>query len=516
MKKSVYLLLAALAISMACTTPEGTITEDPTLSVDPKSLVIESAGGSKSVTVTANNAWEAAITSGNDWITIEKSANSLTVSTPASPLHQSRMGSVTVTSGALSETISVTQLGTPNNDKIEVTPTTLSYDNAGGDKTVTVTANVTVSAVSSESWLTVKAPASASSPMTYTLTAAANTGSETRNATVTFSGGDAEAVTVQVTQTPASFITADKNEINAEAAGGEFDVVITSNVEWTAASSENWVNLTPALGTNTTIKITVAANEATAERSATVTLSKDNISAVIAVKQAASATPAAPTPAGLLATWRCDDAEYTDTHSPDWSTADANATSHGTGKGIALPEDGAPAGTQMTWVFASGHSYGITYITAAEGHYAVKAVGAGDGYLFTIPGQNLKKDQIVELDCAVACVAQAPKNWVIKFRLNESSDWVIGESSTTTTTKSGATAHMVISSAKDFSVNARFQATYTVPEDTPIATIQAFICAADAETVSKAMTSGATSRLIPLAAISGVDEGFPGPRITIK
>lgn len=509
MKRTVINLLAAVAVLASC--QEEPVVIDPTLSVDPVSVVLESAGGSKTVNVDANNPWTAEVTSGTDWITVNPSSASFSVAASANPSHENRMGSITVKSDKLSKVVSVTQLASPNNDKIEVDSASLTFEAAGGTQNVNVNANVTVTASASESWVTVSPATAQSGKTAFAITAAAYTGSDARNAMVTFSGGDAESVTVAISQNPAAFITPSNTAVTAPAEGTEVTVSVTSNVNWTAASSADWVTVSPASGQNADIKIAVAANSATEKRNATVTLTGDKASATINVEQ-----DAAVVNEKLLAMWRCDDATYVESHSPDWSTEGANDYSHGTGKGIALPEDGAPEGTFMTWVRVAENSFPLVFITAAEGHYAVKSTAGGDGYVFSIPGQNLKKGQVVSIDCGLASGANTlPKNWVAKFRISESAEWTVGECSNAYTTASGATAHLLMAKTKDYTAASRFLATYTIPADASGATIQVFVCAADDETIKGKTASGSTVRLIPLYGMDGSAE-FPGPRILIK
>lgn len=275
-------------------------------------------------------------------------------------------------------------------------------------------------------------------------------------------------------------------------------VTIGGNVPWTANCSDPWVTVSPASGdAGATVTVTVTKNSEKTIRNSQITFSGgEALPAKIDVSQSGSNVSFQP--AGVLATWKCNDPAYLEAHSPDWSTYGANDYSHGSGKGIALPDDGGYDGATITWVYAGNHSFPIVYITAAEGHIAAKAAGNGDGFLFSFPGINLRKGTKVRLDCAVAGIAQSPKNWVAKFRLSNLDDWVVGDSPTSKIVSSGAVAHMSCTGAKDYSASAQFMATYTVAEDTFGADLQVFVCAADAATISKAITSGAVVRLIPL------------------
>ena len=511
MKKTLLFLLASLAVLASCQPKEPEKPADPTLSVKPESVVLEAAGGSQTVNVEANNSWTAEITSGTEWITVSTSSASFSVSASANPTHQNRMGAVTVKSDKLSKVVSVTQLASPNNDKIEVSPTELTFEAAGGSVDVSVNANVQVTATPSESWISVTPGSAQSGQSKFAVKAAEYNGSAPREATVTFAGGDAQSVTVKVTQTPAAFITPNPASISAPAEGGEFTVSVSSNVNWNVTSNPDWATVIPAGGQNTELKVSIAPNGSSEERTGGIILSGSSVQCTIGIVQAA--TSATET---LLATWRCDDAAYTDSHSPDWSTPGANDYSHGSGLGIALPEEGAPAGTQMTWIRNTENEFPLVYITAAEGHFAVKSTAANDGFLFSIPGQNLKKGQVISIDCGLASGANAlPKNWVAKFRTSESEEWTVGECSNAFTTNSGVIAHIQFAKTKDYTSHSRFVATHTVPADASGATIQIFVCAADGETIKGSTTAGSTIRLIPLYNTDNVAE-YPGPRISIK
>ena len=511
MKKTLLFLFTALAVLASCEPKVPEKPEDPSLSVKPESVVIDAAGGSQTIDVTANNSWTAEITSGTEWLSVSTSSDSFSISAQANPTHQNRMGSVTVKSDKLSKVISVTQLASINNDKIAGSPAKMTFEATGGSQDITIDANVQVTATPSESWISVSPASVQPGQSKITVTVAAYNGSSIREGSVTLAGGDAPVMSVKVIQNPAAFITANPASISAPAEGGEFTVSVTANVDWTASSTPDWVTVTPSGGKDADIKVTVAPNPASELRTGGIVLSSSQVNTTIDVEQAAAALVET-----LLATWRCDDATYVDTHSPDWSTADANATIHGTGKGIALPEEGAPAGTQLTWIRNSTIDFPLVFITAAEGHFAVKATAGNDGFLFTIPGQNLKKGQVVSIDVCLASGANSlPKNWVAKFRTSETADWTVGECANAFTTASGVIAHLQMVKTKDYTGNSRFLASYTIPEDQTGAPIQIFVCAADGETLKGSTTSGATVRMTPLFLADGSVE-FPGPRICIK
>lgn len=506
---SILVKLFLLAFVVSCTA-------EVKFELSDTQLTIESAGGVRQVSINATNPWTAEVTCGADWLNVQVSEKSIVITASPSLSATARMGIICIKSQGQVKEIAVTQLAAPGKDQIIANVTTLNFESAGGEQGIQVTANVAVSASASESWLSVQRTAMQETVTTWKVTAPSYTGSSARSATVTFMGGDAEPVNVTVTQQPASYLSVTPATISATYEGGVFTADVLTNVDWTASSSESWVSVVPTSGLknqSAQLTVTVGVNPSENARTAKITLSGSGLSFVVSVSQ--DGIPVPPEEVTLLATWRCDDPEYVDSHSPDWSTNGANDYSHGSGKGIALPESGAPAGTRMTWVRNTESSLILNYITAAEGHFAVKSVGTLDGYLFSVPGQNLTAGQVIKMDAAIAITNTAPRNWVIKFRTSESAAWTLGESATVYTTDSGVKAFMKCAKERDYSNASRFQATYTVPATVSNATIQVFVCAADGETISGSQGSKSTVRLIELIGTDGNEE-YPGPRITIR
>ena len=78
------------------------------------------------------------------------------------------------------------------------------------------------------------------------------------------------------------------SSLNYTAAGESKTISVTSNISWTATSSANWLTISPASGSNNgTITAVASANTATSQRTATITISGNNVSSqTISVTQA--------------------------------------------------------------------------------------------------------------------------------------------------------------------------------------------------------------------------------------
>lgn len=146
---------------------------------------------------------------------------------------------------------------------------------ANSKKTVDVTSNISWTAVSDQSWLTVT-PASAFGNTTVTFTAQENPTTSTRTANVTFSGNGVSNQVVTVTQDPGGvpyiLVTPTTMNFNA-AANTPQNIEITSNVAWTASSNQSWLTLSAANGSGVAVITANAADNAlTTSRSAIITI----------------------------------------------------------------------------------------------------------------------------------------------------------------------------------------------------------------------------------------------------
>jgi len=159
---------------------------------------------------------------------------------------------------------------------------------AGSQSTVNVTSNVSWTVTCPESWITCS-PESGSDNGSFTVTAnAANTGVDSRDATLTVSGGGITR-NIGITQSgsgPVLEVSPDAATLDA-AAGSEQTITISSNQSWTVSESADWLIADPASGTgNGTLTLTAAsANEQITSRSTTVSVSGGGFTRNIDVTQ---------------------------------------------------------------------------------------------------------------------------------------------------------------------------------------------------------------------------------------
>ncbi|MDR3269429.1 MAG: BACON domain-containing protein [Tannerella sp.] len=85
----------------------------------------------------------------------------------------------------------------------------------------------------------------------------------------------------------ADVLTVSEPTLTFTASGGSLSIAVTANVNWTAVSSDAWVTVSPASGSNNgTVSVTAAANTGDT-RTATITLTGSDITRTVAVTQVA-------------------------------------------------------------------------------------------------------------------------------------------------------------------------------------------------------------------------------------
>ena len=242
-------------------------------------------GGSKNLTVTSNIAYKYEVSDG--WVTIEK-ANSVTtsdyvVSVGANPGLTERTATITFSGDRVqTQVLEITQAG--QEPYLIVSGGPFSFDCSGGSGTIIVSTNVALTSEVSDDWITLSE--GGESDGRYTVTAAPNAGFDARSATITFSGLGVESKTVEVSQGASiPYLNVSPLTFEFEPDGGTGQITVSTNVDITPVSSDEWLTLTESDGVYT---VTAAANPAFDPRSATVTFSGELVGQkVVTVTQGA-------------------------------------------------------------------------------------------------------------------------------------------------------------------------------------------------------------------------------------
>jgi hypothetical protein len=279
--------------------------DDPSLSISATELSFDNAGGSKSLTLTSNVIWKATVNEEATWCTItpsggnKNSDGNLAVSvTPYTDAGAARTAIITFTTTDLvPQVVTVTQ--TSPDPTFEITPTSLDFEGDGGDKTFSITSNMswTVEVEAGKTWCNVNSGAGSGSA-TVTVTADFASVGEDRSATITVKPG-VEGIankTVTVSQTAnRAVLTLSTNALNFAGEGEVLPLAITSNVPWTATVNEtdqSWCTINPVSAeSSVNATVTVGATGINQPRSTTITFTAEGIDPVILVVEQAALTP---------------------------------------------------------------------------------------------------------------------------------------------------------------------------------------------------------------------------------
>ena len=259
-----------------------------TLSVSPAELTFTANTESKSLDVTSNTAWTAA--SGASWAKLNKTNGSgnaqIAVTAEENTAITQRSATITIKTadGKASATVNVTQSAA--NVIFSVDKNEHSVAAAGGDFTVKVTHNIGYKINSQPEWVKQTGKVPSGNTDTYTFTAEANTSTEAREGVIVFCNDNNECVPVTVKQAGAkASLSVSPAELTFTAKPESKSFSVSSNTDWSVASSADWVKIGTTSGSgNAHVTASAEENTATTQRTATITLKTTDGKATATIK----------------------------------------------------------------------------------------------------------------------------------------------------------------------------------------------------------------------------------------
>ena len=264
------------------------------MNVSPPSLSLVAEATSFTVSVSTNVDYQVA--SSVDWIitTVSGTTNASSVAFDVKENEgtEVREGVITFTSedGSLVRTVTVTQAG-KEMPKLNVSPATFTLISEAASIEVEIDANVKYSVSSDASWLI--SPVSGlteASSLTFDVTA--NEGTSNREAVLTFTSEDGSitrTVTVIQSGKEATSLTVSPSTFALSNEATSINVTIESNTKYSVSGSTTWLT-SPVSGLTEakSLTFTVAANETTSERKATLTFTSEDgsVAQTVTVTQA--------------------------------------------------------------------------------------------------------------------------------------------------------------------------------------------------------------------------------------
>ena len=259
-----------------------------TLSVSPAGLTFTANTESKSLDVTSNTAWTAA--SGASWAKLNKTNGSgnaqIAVTAEENTAITQRSATITIKTadGKASATVKVTQSAA--NVIFSVDKNEHSVAAAGGDFSVKVTRNIGYKINAQPDWVKQTDKNTSGNTDTYTFTAEANTSTEAREGVIVFCNDNNECVPVTVKQAGANAtLSVSPAELTFTAKPESKSFSVSSNTDWSVASSADWVKIGTTSGSgNAQVTASAEENTATTQRTATITLKTTDGKATATIK----------------------------------------------------------------------------------------------------------------------------------------------------------------------------------------------------------------------------------------
>ena len=259
-----------------------------TLSVSPAELTFTANTESKSLDVTSNTAWTAA--SGASWAKLNKTNGSgnaqIAVTAEENTAITQRSATITIKTadGKASATVKVTQSAA--NVIFSVDKNEHSVAAAGGDFSVKVTRNIGYKINSQPEWVKQTGKVPSGNTDTYTFKTEVNTSTAAREGVIVFCNDNNECVPVTVKQAGASTtLSVSPAELTFTAKPESKSFSVSSNTDWSVASSADWVKIGTTSGSgNAQVTASAEENTATTQRTATITLKTTDGKATATIK----------------------------------------------------------------------------------------------------------------------------------------------------------------------------------------------------------------------------------------
>ena len=249
-------------------------------------------GEEKTVSIQSNTSWS--VTSNEtSWLTVSPTSGSnsgtVTVTAKAYTSTSERTAILTIKAGDLTQTINVTQEGSPvflnvSRTTIDMTSIKNSYSwypfNIESNIDWTINKGV-------ETWFDVS-PTSGSNNAEIKVTVQDNTTPSVRTSSITVNGAGITR-TISIQQYALS-MTVSPTSLSFPHDGGQKTFTIsgsTSLLDWTVSTSESsWITVSPSSGTfSGTVTVTVAPNNSSSERTAIITVKGAHLTQTITVTQ---------------------------------------------------------------------------------------------------------------------------------------------------------------------------------------------------------------------------------------
>ena len=175
-----------------------------------------------------------------------------------------------------------------------LSPSSLTYSDAGGTQTVSFTSALAWTVSSDADWVTVSPASGAAGKVEIQVVAASNDGYDGRSAALTVKSEDVSE-TIAVSQKQKGALILSDLAYTVPAEGETLSIVVKANSDVKASSAVEWIQVVSTRSLDeSTFQLTVAANAAYDPRTGTVTFTNEAGSEIVTVEQAAAEKPSEP------------------------------------------------------------------------------------------------------------------------------------------------------------------------------------------------------------------------------
>ncbi|MDX2188444.1 MAG: BACON domain-containing carbohydrate-binding protein [Bacteroidota bacterium] len=257
----------------------------PNLSFNQANISYTSAGGTTAGNISSNISWT--LFKNATWLSLNVSSGTgsggLSITALANTSTGTRLATITLTGGGLTQFINVTQTGA--NANLTVSPSALSYLTTGSTTIVSITSNINWSVSNNTSWISLNTLSGFGNKL-INVTASNYTVVGIRTGMVTISGNSINCI-VSVTQTGVSeSLSIGNNNVSVTGEGGIQNIQINSNSSWSIIGIPIWLSIQPQSGVgNANPILTVNSNNTSSDRTVILTISGLNINQILTVNQ---------------------------------------------------------------------------------------------------------------------------------------------------------------------------------------------------------------------------------------
>ena len=283
---NIIALLLSLLLFVGCEKDVN----DERLRVSPEIIEIGCEGGTVQVDIESTSGWKV---SNSTWVTSDRYGGEgghrqwikLTIS--KNNTNSTRKATITISNRGQSCQVVVTQSAL----LFGVTPESIDVGIDKTTKDITINSNISWSAKTSDSWFILSKYSGNAGYSKITVTIAKNTTSDTRTGHIEIYNHDYNLTkSVTITQEAAT-ISVNSSSIKVGPEAITRNVTVTSDIDWTAKPSANWIILSKNSGSagTTTLTVNVGANTSTSSRSGYVEFynSEYNVSKRVEINQIA-------------------------------------------------------------------------------------------------------------------------------------------------------------------------------------------------------------------------------------